>query len=269
MFRYHQQVGGCLRPRLRTRGIDGLPARASAPRSRVGWRLPTPYRSGTTAHCLMECCFTAPRAEPRAGATGDEHRRRHAAVRADQAGHGTVHGRHSSECKAVEPRHCPAAVGDTTRRGDLVAHAGGARRLVVEHREGGGTRSADEAALRERFGYAPLVRGRRPAGRPTRPAGALRGHGETAGPADARPDATLVEGGGPRHRPHEKGHRDHHRYRVRRRRARAAPGGRSNSAASAVFASGAASRTGAATPGPVIGWTCRRSASPTSSPARS
>ena len=38
---------------------------------------------------------------------------------------------------------------------------------------------------------------------------------------------------------------------------------------SAVFASGAASRTGAATPGPVIGWTCRRSASPTSSPPRS
>ena len=51
----------------------------------------------------------------------------------------------------------------------MVAHAGGARRLVVEHREGGGPRSADEAALRERFGYAPLVRGRRPAGRPDLP----------------------------------------------------------------------------------------------------
>ena len=69
--------GGSRRPRLRTRGIDGLSARASAPRPRGGWRLPTPHRSGTTAHCLMECCFTAPRAEPWTGATGDEHRRRH------------------------------------------------------------------------------------------------------------------------------------------------------------------------------------------------
>ena len=71
--------GGSRRPRLRSRGIDGLPALASAPRPRVGWRLPTRHRSGTTAHCLMECCFTAPRAEPWTGATGDDHRRRHAA----------------------------------------------------------------------------------------------------------------------------------------------------------------------------------------------
>ena len=60
----------------------------------------------------------------------------------------------------------------------MVAPAGGARRLVVEHCEGGTTRWADEEALRERSGPAALVRGRRPA-RPTRPGGALRGHGGT------------------------------------------------------------------------------------------
>ena len=171
--------GGSRRPRLRTRSIDGLSARASAPRPRVGWRLPTPHRSGTTAHCLMECCFTAPRAEPWTGATGDEHRRRHAAVRADQS-RARIRSRETPE--RVQGRRAEALVpprsGIRTRRGDLVAPAGGARRLVVEHCEGGATRSADEAALRERFGHAALVRGRRPA-RPTRPGGALRGHGGT------------------------------------------------------------------------------------------
>ena len=72
----------------------------------------------------------------------------------------------------------PPRSGIRPGEGTLVAHAGGARRLVVEHCEGGATRSADEAALRERFGHAALVRGRRPA-RPTRPGGALRGHGGT------------------------------------------------------------------------------------------
>ena len=75
----------------------------------------------------------------------------------------------------------------------MVAHAGGARRLVVEHCEGGATRSADEAALRERFGHAALVRGRRPArGRPDL-AERFEATVERAGPADARPDAALVE----------------------------------------------------------------------------
>ena len=108
--------------------------------------------------------------------------------------------------------------------------------------------------------------------------GAARAWRPRQRPSDERPtrdrrqsdEGGARRGGGPRRRPHEEARRSHRRHPVPQHRRGTAPGPRrSNSGASAVSVSGAASRTGAATPGPATGWTCRRSASPTSRPARS
>ncbi len=71
-------------------------------------------------------------------------------------------------------------------------------------------------------------------------------------------------------RPDEETRGSHRRDRARQHRRGAPPPGEGRSARLQQFPpSGAASRAGAATRGPATAWTCRRSASPTSSPARS